>query len=174
MLNVFVGHNGAGKTSILNAIEEQHNCEKLNAEITYESDDISGEIPFVSIHEESKLNLRLINVKNLLTIEKIRSSSLHSILIELSGNHVNDWDIVRCSNGVRKLLNIVHLLVIDKPKIVLLHYPEAGIHSDYHSLIGNLIQCASENGIQVFVTTYSNVILNCVKNANSIFGCRSI
>jgi len=169
-LNVFIGDNFCGKDAIFDLSEFCYDdVDPSNKNISFNKTISSDEISYFALKITSKLNFRLINVKNLLTLgDKVKP--IRKLLEHLCDNkrYKNDSDNIVGDEGGIFLLNIVHALLVDKPKVLVIYYPETMIHPSYHSWIGDLIQEASSTTIQILMTTNSKDILNSFENIDDI------
>jgi len=101
-------------------------------------------------------------VEDIISIDKVRLA----YQFETKSGYTNEFKPINVGFGLSHILPIlVTLLSATKDKIVLIENPESHIHPKGQSKIGELLFWAALNGIQLFVETHSDHILNGIRVA---------
>jgi predicted ATPase len=103
-----------------------------------------------------------IAVEDLIAIDQIRLS----YQFETKSGYTNEFKPANVAYGLSHILPIlVSILSAPKDKIILIENPESHIHPRGQSKIGELLFLASQNGVQLFVETHSDHVLNGIRVA---------
>ena len=99
-------------------------------------------------------------------IEEINNVSLSYEFMTEKNEYTNKFTPVNVGFGLTYVLPVVTALLASKPgDLLLIENPEAHLHPAGQSTIGKLIALAAESGVQIFVETHSDHILNGVRVA---------
>ena len=103
-----------------------------------------------------------------LSIKEIKDIDLVKLAIQFEDNHgySNEFQPINVGFGITYVLPVVLAILKAKPSdILILENPESHIHPKGQSTIGKLIAYAAQTGVQIFVETHSDHLINGIRVA---------
>ena len=136
-ISVIIGHNGAGKTSLLKILSKL--IVPSSGLITYNSEEFCQQSSFVFQKPIFFNQTVLENLKFSLLCKKIKDTSIiNSYLSEFNLLHLSNIQANKLSSGEQQLISFIRSLITN-PKTLFLDEPTSNLDSYYKTLIENHI-----------------------------------
>ena len=126
--------------------------------------------------ERNEKGLTLDDYNSLIEEIKIYSLDIDNVESDVNDQHVptlkyeeygNKLDILYSGSGLKHFLDVLIKTTISGADIILIDEPEMGLHPDLQRrFIGYLHKMVKEKGVQIFLATHSQVLLNYADTLN--------
>ncbi len=171
-INVLMGPNASGKTTLLKAIVGIPEYKLINGRIFLNGEDITDDPPWIRVRKgisiafqsTPKLHVKLGYLAKAIS-EKYSSKSFEENVAEKLGlKYLYSRSFSQGFSGGEEKRAELLTVVLQKPKIALLDEPDSGIDVESIRLIADVINELVENNVGVLLVTHQGYILKYLRN----------
>lgn len=163
-VNVFIGSNGSGKTTVLESIKlNLHNIYDIKIfNYTNNIDDYNinqFKCSYINLFNKSKHHILLNFLKEV--DNKILNLNIidNEIYVDIGSDKVIPLNSL--GHGILKMISLISMIIHSKDQIILIDEIENGIYyKNISKLIKVIDKLSNEFNVQLFITTHSNDFIN--------------
>ncbi len=176
-VNVLMGPNASGKTTLLKAIMGIPGYEIVSGKIFLNGDDITNDPPWIrarkglslAFQSLPKIHVKIKHLAKAISEKYSSNEILDKISEKLYLKYLFERSLGRGLSGGEEKRTELLTVVLQKPKIALLDEPDSGVDVESIRIIADVINGLVREKVGVLLVTHQGYILKYLENLNKAY-----